>query len=47
MMARADAALYAYTHVAPTGGIALDRYPALRAWLARVEAQPGFVSLNS
>lgn len=43
----ADIALYAYTHVAPTGGIELDRYPALRAWLARVEAQPGFVSLNS
>ena len=39
----ADIALYAYTHEAPVGGIALDGYPALRAWLARVEAQPGFV----
>jgi glutathione S-transferase len=39
----ADIALYAYTHEAPVGGIALDDYPALRAWLARVEAQPGFV----
>jgi glutathione S-transferase len=39
----ADIALYAYTHDAPRGGIALDRYPALRAWLARVEATPGFV----
>ena len=38
----ADIALYAYTCVAPHGGIALDAYPALRAWLARVEAMPGF-----
>ena len=41
----ADIALYAYTCVAPHGGIALDAYPALRDWLARVEATPGFVPL--
>jgi len=41
----ADIALYAYTCVAPHGGIALDRYPAIRAWLARVEATSGFVPL--
>mgnify|MGYP000925235068 CR=1 FL=1 len=41
----ADIALYAYTCVAPHGGIALDAYPALRGWLARVEATPGFVPL--
>jgi glutathione S-transferase len=39
----ADIALYAYTHDAPRGGIALDGYPALRAWLARFEATPRFV----
>jgi len=39
----ADIALYAYTHEAPVGGIDLERYPAIRAWLARIEAQPGFV----
>jgi glutathione S-transferase len=39
----ADIALYAYTHDAPRGGVLLDGYPALRAWLARVEATPGFV----
>jgi glutathione S-transferase len=39
----ADIALYAYTHEAPVGGIELERYPAIRAWLARVEARPGFV----
>jgi glutathione S-transferase len=41
----ADIALYAYTCVAPHGGIALDAYPALRAWLARVEATHGFVPM--
>ena len=40
----ADIALYAYTHEAPVGGIALDDYPAIRAWLARIESRPGFVS---
>jgi len=38
----ADIALYAYTHEAPVGGIALDDYPAIRAWLARIESRPGF-----
>jgi glutathione S-transferase len=41
----ADVALYAYTHVAPEGGFSLDPYPAVRDWLARVEARPGFVPL--
>ncbi|MEH6419048.1 glutathione S-transferase family protein [Pseudomonas sp. CGJS7] len=41
----ADIALFAYTDVAPHGGIALDAYPALRAWLARVRATPGFLAL--
>lgn len=41
----ADLALYSYTAHAPEGGIALDDYPALRAWLARVEALPGFVAM--
>jgi len=39
----ADIALFAYTGVAHHGGIALDGYPAVRAWLARVAATPGFV----
>lgn len=41
----ADIALHAYTCVAPHGGIALDGYPAIRDWLARVEATPGFVPM--
>lgn len=42
----ADIALYAYTHVADEGGIPLDRYPAIRAWLDRVAAQPGHIPIT-
>lgn len=38
----ADVALYSYTAVAPEGGVILDAYPAIRAWLTRVEALPRF-----
>jgi len=41
----ADIALYAYTHVADDGGFDLARFPAVRAWLARVQAQPGYVGM--
>jgi glutathione S-transferase len=42
----ADIALYAYTHVAHEGGFELAPCPALRAWLARVAAQPGHVRIG-
>lgn len=38
----ADLACYSYTAHAPEGGISLEPYPAVRAWLLRVEALPGF-----
>ena len=41
----ADIALYAYTHVAGDGGFKLDEYPAIRAWLARVEGLPGYIAM--
>ena len=41
----ADIALYAYTHVAHEGGFDLAAYPNVRAWLARVAAQPGHVPI--
>jgi glutathione S-transferase len=41
----ADIALYAYTHVAEEGGFDLKPYPALRAWLARVAAQPRHIPI--
>ena len=37
----ADIALFAYTHVAEEGGFALSAYPAVSAWIARVQSQPG------
>ncbi len=42
----ADIALYAYTHVANQADFDLARYPAIRAWLARVEAEPGHVAME-
>ncbi|MDY7789849.1 glutathione S-transferase [Burkholderia ubonensis] len=41
----ADIAAYTYIAHAPEGGVSLDPYPHLRAWLARVEALPGFVGM--
>ena len=38
----ADLACYAYVAHAPEGAIPLQPYPAVGAWLARVEAQPWF-----
>lgn len=42
----ADIALYAYTHSAPQGGFQLEDFPAIAAWLKRVEADPGHVSID-
>jgi glutathione S-transferase len=42
----ADIALYAYTHCAGEGGFDLARFPAIRAWLARVELQPLYVPMG-
>jgi glutathione S-transferase len=40
----ADVSLYAYAHVAGEAGLDLETYPAIRAWLARVEALDGFAN---
>ena len=42
----ADIALYAYTHVAAEGGFDLGDLPAVRAWLDRVAAQPGYIPIT-
>jgi glutathione S-transferase len=42
----ADIALYAYTHVAGEGGFDLAPFPNVRAWLARVAAQPDHVPIT-
>ncbi|MGX1785887.1 glutathione S-transferase [Bosea sp. NPDC055332] len=41
----ADLACYSYVAHAPEGGIPLDPYPAVRAWLARIEALPFFKAI--
>jgi glutathione S-transferase len=38
----ADLACYSYVAHAPEGGIPLTPYPAIQAWLARIEKLPGF-----
>jgi glutathione S-transferase len=42
----ADIALYAYTHTAEQGGFQIDAYPAVAAWLKRVETDPGHVKIG-
>jgi glutathione S-transferase len=42
----ADIAIYSYTAHAPEGGVSLDPYGHMRAWLARIEALPGFVPMR-
>ena len=41
----ADVAHYAYVARAPEGLVSLQPYPSIRAWLARIEALPGFVPM--
>ena len=43
----ADIALYAYTHVAADGGFELTGYPAITAWLRRIESLPGYQPMQS
>jgi len=43
----ADIALYAYTHVAESGGYRLADYPAVSAWLGRVASTSGFVPMDA
>lgn len=43
----ADIAGYSYIASAPEGNVDLVPYPALRAWLARIEALPGFVPFTA
>ncbi|WP_300662518.1 glutathione S-transferase family protein [Hydrogenophaga sp.] len=41
----ADVAHYAYVARAPEGLVSLQPWPAIRGWLARIEALPGFVPM--
>jgi glutathione S-transferase len=39
----ADVALYVYPRICPEGGYNLEGFPAIRAWLERIAALPGYV----
>lgn len=44
-MTAADIALFAYTHRADEAGLDLAPFPAVRAWLARIETESGFIRM--
>ena len=41
----ADLACYPYVALAHEGEISLDNYPAVRAWMTRIQALPGYVGM--
>lgn len=41
----ADVAVYPYVALAPDARIDLSPYPAIRAWLARMQALPGYIGM--
>jgi len=41
----ADIALFGYVHCADEGGFDLGRYPAVSAWIERVQAQPRHIPI--
>jgi glutathione S-transferase len=43
----ADISLYGYTHVADEAGLDLSGYPAIRAWLDKIAALPGHVTIDA
>jgi len=43
----ADISIYGYVHVAPEGGFELEPYPAINAWLARVQTRPGHIPIDA
>ena len=43
----ADIALYAYVHRSHEGGFEVRDYTALQSWFARIEARPGYISIDT
>ena len=44
-MTIADVAMFPYLALSHQGGIELEPYPAVREWIARIKALPGFVGM--
>ncbi|WP_299662697.1 glutathione S-transferase family protein [uncultured Psychromonas sp.] len=45
-MSIADISLFAYTHVAYEGGFDLNEFPAILAWISRIEHQKNFIHIG-
>ena len=43
----ADIAVFGYTHLAGEGGFDLNDWPSVRAWIARVQGQPGHLGVDA
>jgi len=41
----ADIACMPYVALSREGGVSLDPYPAVRAWISRIKALPGFITM--
>ncbi len=41
----ADCAVMPYIGLSHEGGVSLDRYPNIQAWINRIKALPGFISM--
>jgi glutathione S-transferase len=41
-----DISLYAYTHLAHEGGFDLSAYPAIEAWISRIQALDGYLAMD-
>lgn len=41
----ADIACYPYVALLPEGGVPLDPYPPIRAWMGRIQQLPGYVAM--
>jgi glutathione S-transferase len=41
----ADIACMPYVGICHEGGVSLDSYPRIRAWIARIKALPGFITM--
>ena len=42
----ADISLYAYTHVAHEGGFDLSTYPAIGAWISRIQGMDAYIPMD-
>ena len=43
----ADISLYAYTHVAHEGGFDLAAYPAIGAWISRIQGMDAYIPMDN